>query len=362
MSLILGSIVFLVMMLPIGMAIVGQLVKGNPSDQTSEKEVGKGLMLAIAYSASIGGFATLIGTPPNLVLAGIIEELYGVKLSFFDWMKFGFPVSMVLLIICWIYLTSYAFDCKKVKFPGGKNELNKMLKGLGRISYEEKWVLMIFAITAAAWILRPLIQKLVPGVDDAVIALIGAISLFIFPNKVRSRSLITWEEAVKLPWGIILLFGGGMALAKGFGTTGLAEWIAGKMGLMNGMSMIVMILILVAIVNFLTEITSNLATTAMLLPVLAPLAMSFNAHPFMFMVPVAVAASCAFMLPVATPPNAVVFGSGYFTIPDMVKVGFWMNIFSIILITVVCYLILPPIWNIEPEIFPEAFKQPRYIP
>ncbi|AGA80394.1 SLC13 family permease [Echinicola vietnamensis] len=341
-----------VMMLPIGMAIVNQFAKvSDIYPDNREKEVGKALMLAIAYSASIGGFATLIGTPPNLVLAGIIEELYDVKLSFLDWMKFGFPLSMLLLIICWKYLTTYAFDCKKVDFPGGKQEINKMLKALGKISFEEKWVLIIFALTAAAWILRSFIQRLLPGIDDAVIALMAAITLFVLPSKSGKRKLINWEEAVKLPWGIILLFGGGMALAKGFGITGLAEWIAGKMGQMNGMSMILMILILVAMVNFLTEITSNLATTAMILPVLAPLAMSFNAHPFMLMVPVTVAASCAFMLPVATPPNAVVFGSGYLKIPDMVKAGFWMNIFSILLVTIVSYYLLDAFWNFEADVF-----------
>lgn len=340
-----------VMMLPIGMAIVSQFEKKTSSDH--HNGIGKALMLAIAYSASIGGFATLIGTPPNLVLAGVIEEMYAVKLSFFDWMKFGLPVSFILLVICWKYLTRYAFNFRTVEFPGGKLEIQKMLLDLGKITFEEKSVLMVFIATALAWIFRSLIQKIIPGIDDTIIALMAAIVLFVLPNKERTRKLINWEEAVGLPWGIILLFGGGMALAKGFGSTGLAEWIAGQMGQMNGLSMLLMILILVAMVNFLTEITSNLATTAMLLPVLAPMALSFDTHPFMLMVPVTIAASCAFMLPVATPPNAVVFGSGYLKIPDMVKTGFWMNIISILLVTLASYYFLEGIWGFEANLFPK---------
>lgn len=167
---------------------------------------------------------------------------------------------------------------------------------------------------------------------------------------------MNWDDAVKIPWGIILLFGGGMALAKGFETTGLAKWIGEQMTTFAGVTTIILLLLLIAAVNFLTEITSNLATTAMLLPVLAPMAISIDIHPFVLMVGAAVAASCAFMLPVATPPNAVVFGSGYLRIPDMVKKGFVMNLVSIILLTLFVYFILPLLWNITIEGFPDAFK------
>ncbi len=176
------------------------------------------------------------------------------------------------------------------------------------------------------------------------------------PSGDKSKRLINWKECKALPWDIILLFGGGLALAKGFSETGLAEWIALQLTTMQGLSIIVMILVLVASVNFLTEITSNLATTAMLLPVLAPMALAFDVHPFMIMVPVTISASCAFMLPVATPPNAVVFGSGHLHIPDMVRTGIWMNLISIILITAFTYLLLPVLWNIEPNGFPELFN------
>ncbi len=346
-----------VMMLPIGTAIVSQFKKNTNGSAHDGNALGKALMLGIAYSASIGGIATLIGTPPNLVLAGILEEIYNVKLSFFEWMMFGLPTSAILTVICWRYLTKYAFRFDEIEFPGGKGEIREMIRALGKISFEEKAVLVVFICTAFAWIFRSLLQKVIPGLDDTIIAMTSAVVLFMIPDKTRSRKLIKWKEAVKLPWGIILLFGGGMALAKGFTTTGLAEWIANQMTRMDGLTLIVLILVLVTIVNFLTEITSNLATTAMLLPVLAPMALSFNLHPFMIMVPVTLAASCAFMLPVATPPNAVVFGSGYLRIPDMISSGFWMNLISIMLITIATYFALPYLWDIDPNLFPEGFKQ-----
>lgn len=345
-----------VMMLPIGTAIVSQFKKQSHGGESEGNAFGKALMLAIAYSASIGGFATLIGTPPNLVLAGTLEQIYQVKLSFVQWMTFGLPTSLLLLFICWKYLTSYAFSFDEVSFPGGKAEIQKMRAELGPVQYEEKVVLAVFVCTGLAWMFRSLLENLIPGLDDTIIAMATAIVLFVIPNKERTRRIINWDEALKLPWGIILLFGGGMALAKAFTKTGLADWIAVQMSQLDGLSVLMLIFVLVTIVNFLTEITSNLATTAMLLPVLAPMADSFNLHPFMIMVSVTVAASCAFMLPVATPPNAVVFGSGYLRIPDMMRAGILMNILSIIIITATTYFILPFLWDIDPNQFPEAFK------
>ena len=347
-----------VMMLPIGMAIISQLMDNPDTIENENKTFGKALMLAIAYSASIGGIATLIGTPPNLVLAGIVQETYGVEITFSKWFMFGLPISLILLVLCWKYLTEFAFSFKQKSFPGGKAEINKQLKSLGKISYEEKMVLVVFILTALAWITRSIqidgiqygLVKIIPNIDDTIIAVISGIILFILPaSKEKSRKLINWKEAVKLPWGILLLFGGGLALAQGFTTSGLAEWIGGQMTLLEGASLFIILLFLIAMVNFLTEITSNLATTAMILPILAPLALIIDVHPFILMVGATVAASCAFMLPVATPPNAVVFGSGYLRIPDMVKAGIWMNLFSIIFLTLMVYFLLPLLWDFDPN-------------
>lgn len=346
-----------VMMLPIGMAIVSQFKSNAGEHKKDAKRFSKGLMLAIAYSASIGGFATLIGTPPNLVLAGILEETYGVKISFLQWLQFGLPLSIILLFICWKYLTASAFKFKLKTLPGGREQIKQMLVKLGKISFEEKSVLIVFILTAIAWISRSFVERYIPGIDDTIIAMLAGITLFILPAKDKSKRLIYWKECKDIPWGIILLFGGGLALAKGFAETGLAEWIALQMTSMQGLGLILLILVLVASVNFLTEITSNLATTAMLLPVLAPMALAFNLHPYMIMVAVTISASCAFMLPVATPPNAVVFGSGYLRIPDMIRAGIWMNVISIILITVFTYFLLPYIWDIDANQFPALFNK-----
>ena len=346
-----------VMMLPIGLAIIKQL-QDNPDTVEDENQTfGKALMLAIAYSASIGGVATLIGTPPNLVLAGVILDTYGYEITFMQWFAFGLPISIILIFICWKYLTKYAFSFKQKSFPGGKQEIQRLLSGLGRITYEEKIVALVFALTAFCWITRSvLLQKLLPALDDTIIAIFFAIVLFLIPSKKKGEQVINWEEAVKMPWGIILLFGGGMALAKGFESSGLAEWIGSQMTTLSGLPILILILVLIASVNFLTEITSNLATTAMLLPVLAPMALTIDVHPFVLMVGAAVAASCAFMLPVATPPNAVVFGSGYLRIPDMVGKGLFMNIISIFILTFFVYFILPELWHISINSFPQKFK------
>lgn len=346
-----------VMMLPIGLAIIKQL-QDNPDTVEDENQTfGKALMLAIAYSASIGGVATLIGTPPNLVLAGVILDTYGYEITFMQWFAFGLPISIILIFICWKYLTKYAFSFKQKSFPGGKQEIQRLLSSLGRITYEEKIVAFVFALTAFCWITRSvLLQKLLPALDDTIIAIFFAIVLFLIPSKKKGEQLINWEEAVKMPWGIILLFGGGMALAKGFESSGLAEWIGSQMTTLSGLPILILILVLIASVNFLTEITSNLATTAMLLPVLAPMALTIDVHPFVLMVGAAVAASCAFMLPVATPPNAVVFGSGYLRIPDMVGKGLFMNIISIFILTFFVYFILPELWDISINSFPQKFK------
>ena len=336
-----------VMILPVGMAVIKQL-HDNPNTIKNENLIfGKALMLAIAYSASIGGMATLIGTPPNLVLAGIIEKSYQTEISFFDWFKFAFPLSLLLLTICWLMLTRLSFQFTQKEFPGGKEEIEKQLKALGKISKQEKIVFLIFSLTALAWIVRSfLLVQWFPSLDDTMIAVISALILFVVPSGENKTALMTWKDAETLPWGILILFGGGMALALGFETSGLANYIGNHLTLLEGISALLLVLILTTAVNFLTEITSNMATTAMLLPILVSLAAVLNIHPYILLVSATLAASCAFMLPVATPPNAVVFGSGMIKIEDMVKNGVWMNLISIVIITIFGYFILPWIWGI----------------
>lgn len=342
-----------VMMLPIGIVIIKQLREHPGSDQNENLNFGKALMLSIAYSASIGGIATLIGTPPNMVMAGIIAQTYDYEISFLEWFIFGFPVMIILLFVCWIYLTRWAFSFKQKKFPGGREEISRLRKELGKISYEQKVVAFVFASAGICWISRSFIlQNIFPAIDDTIIAIFFALLLFTLNSKTKGEKILKWDEAVKMPWGILMLYGGGMSLAKAFESSGLAIWIGNQLSVLGSFDLIVLLILLVATINFLTEVTSNLATTAMLLPVLAPIALEFDLHPFVLMAAAAVAASCAFMLPVATPPNAVVFGSGYLRIPDMVRKGFFLNLISIFIIALMIYFFLPLIWDLVPEKFP----------
>ena len=343
-----------IMILPVGLAIISQL-KDDPKTIENENEVfGKSLMIAIAYSASIGGMATLIGTPPNMVLAGVVEESYGIKLNMFDWMKFGVPLSSFLLIICWLYLTKIAFKFKNEEFSAGKEEILRQIKKLGRFSNEEIKVLIVFTLTALGWIFRGSIETIFPMIDDTIIAIFFAVTLFIIPtkNQKTNTTLLVWNDTVKLPWGILILFGGGMAIASAFGKSGLALWIADLLQNLNDVSLFLIILIIVTSINLLTEVTSNMATTAMLLPVLVTIALAIEVHPYFLLVSATLAASCAFMLPISTPPNAVVFGSGFLKIEDMFKKGVWMNLISIITITLVVYFTLPYIFEMTADLIP----------
>ena len=343
-----------IMILPVGLAIISQL-KDDPKTVENENEVfGKSLMIAIAYSASIGGMATLIGTPPNMVLAGVVEESYGIKLNMFDWMKFGVPLSSFLLFVCWLYLTKIAFKFKNEEFSAGKEEILRQIKKLGRFSNEEIKVLIVFTLTALGWIFRGSIETIFPMIDDTIIAIFFAVTLFIIPtkNQKTNTTLLVWNDTVKLPWGILILFGGGMAIASAFGKSGLALWIADLLQNLNDVSLFLIILIIVTSINLLTEVTSNMATTAMLLPVLVTIALAIDVHPYFLLVAATLAASCAFMLPISTPPNAVVFGSGFLKIEDMFKKGVWMNLISIITITLVVYYTLPYVFEMTAELLP----------
>ena len=330
-----------VMMLPIGSAIISQMNgRNNPGD------FGRALMLAIAYAASLGGIATLIGTPTNLVFAGIVRETYQTDITFTQWMSIGLPISLVLLVLCWLYLTRIGFRLKESTVGSGREEILRMQRTLGKMSYEEKAVTVVFTMTALCWMLRSLVLKhWIPGIDDSLIAIAGATLLFLIPSRQNPGSmLIDWKAAVNIPWGIILLFGGGLALAAGFQSSGLAGWIGNQMTLLQGVSLLLLIFILVIAVVVLSEIASNVATAAMILPILVALGVAIDVHPYILMVAATIAASCGFMLPVATPPNAVVFGSGYLRMRDMVRAGFWLDIISIIVVSVFVYAFLQILW------------------
>lgn len=346
------------MMMPIGLAVVRQLGGEREGASPLQQRFAKALLLAIAYAASIGGMATLIGTPPNLVFASVVEELLGVEVTFARWFGFGLPFAALLLLIGWWLLVRGVFQLDATPLAGGRDTVHRQLRQLGPMTPEEKWVLAVFAFTALAWITRRyLLNRLFPHLDDTLIALLGAMFLFVLPAPSHPRQrLMDWQHTVKLPWGILLLFGAGLALAAGFRDSGLAEWIGSHLHALELLPLLLLILVIAALVNFLTEITSNVATASMILPIIAGLAAALDLHPFGLMVPAILAASCAFMLPVATPPNAVAFSADLITMRDMVRAGFWLNLLSILLITLYVFFLLPLLWGIELGEYPAGFS------
>ncbi|MEM6766161.1 MAG: SLC13 family permease [Bacteroidota bacterium] len=340
-----------VMMLPIGLAIVSQfMVLGKDAGLTEKvlDNFSKALILSIAYCASIGGMATLVGTPTNLVFIGFVEETYQAELSFAKWMLLGFPITVILWGVTWWHLTHNAFPLSGKRIAGSKQIIQDQLKKLGRISYEERWVMGVFATVAFAWISRKyILNPFLPGINDTSIAMAGAAVLFVIPSSKKGQFLMDWPTALKLPWGVLLLFGGAFAVAAGFDQTGLAQWMGEKLSLMKGTPYIAVLSVVVTMVNFLTEIAQNMATCALMMPVLSELSINLGVHPYALMVSATIASSCAFMLPVATAPNAIVFGSGMIKMRDMVRAGFLLNVLSILIIILFSYFLLPYIWGIE---------------
>ncbi|UXP33120.1 SLC13 family permease [Reichenbachiella agarivorans] len=324
------------MMLPIGLSVIANL--------NGDKRFSKSLLLAIAYSASIGGMATLVGTPPNIVFASVVKESLGIEISFGEWMLFGLPFSICMIALTWFVLT-------KVLYRSGDNQSRDLgiqvkLDNLGRLSAEEKRVLVIFGLVAFSWISREyVLNRFIPALDDTIIAIAGAMLLFIIPDT-KGGKLLDWKTTKKIPWGVLLLFGGGLSIANAFIKTDLATWIGNSLNHLQAVPLLLVIVVIVTLVNFLTELTSNVATASMVLPILAALAIAMHIHPYYLMVGAILAASCAFMLPVATPPNAIVFGSGHLTMKDMIRAGVFLNMLSILLITLFVYIIMPLLWDI----------------
>lgn len=333
------------MMVTIGMAVAKQATSSATNENSTFSTA---LMLGIAYSASIGGVATLIGTPPNAILAGVIESQFSIDISFLQWMIFATPISVILLVICWLYLTRIAFTPEFDELPGGKQSIKQQLEELGPINSSEKKIMSVFLMVATGWIIRGLFDiPFLNAIDDAGIAITGALLLFIIPaNFSRGEYLLDWKSTQKLPWDIIILFGGGFALAGGFSSSGLTEWMANQLISLQGSQLILIVFMVTLLVIFLTEVTSNTATASLLLPVMGAFAIAIQVNPLYLMVAAALSASFAFMLPVATPPNAIAFSSRCITIPQMAKTGFWLNIIGSILITLFVIFYLPRVFNL----------------
>ncbi|MFN3600447.1 MAG: SLC13 family permease [Dietzia sp.] len=348
-----------VMMLPIGVSVLMLATdlgaKQDSDGESTEPEVdastdtnsdavkeavirsnfGTALMLGIAYAASVGSLATIIGTPPNTLLAGYLSTEHDVQLGFGQWMMVGLPLSTVMLVITWLLLTKVLFRPEIERIPGGRGLFDDELAKLGPMSSGEKRVSAVFVAAAFSWVAVPLVFE-DPPISDAGIALVAGLLLFLLPSgTARGVRLLTWDAALALPWGVLLLFGGGLALSAQFSGSGLADWIGEQAGALGAVPIILLVVLIAAGITFLTELTSNTATAATFLPVAGGVALGLGLDPMLLAVPVALAATCAFMLPVATPPNAIAYGSGYVTIAQMIRGGVWLNLIGIVLITFV---------------------------
>ena len=336
------------MMLPMVLAVAEMF---RPQDQRGPYQFGIALMLGVAYAASIGGMSTLIGTPPNAVLAGAASEILGYEIGFVQWMGVGVPLALVMLPFTWIALTRFIYP------PGDlAGNAAEIIEGerraLGAASRGEKVTGAVFALTALAWVLRsektigdltiPGLQTWSPNLGDSTIAMIAATVLFILPvDWKRGEFALDWKTARRIPWDVLVLFGGGLSLARAMERSGLAAWIGGVVASFQAVPTLLIIAFVATLVVFLTEMTSNTATTSMAMPVMAGAAIGLAMEPLLLMATAALAASMAFMLPVATPPNAIVFGSGYITIPQMSRAGLVLNLFAIVLITGLGSILIP---------------------
>lgn len=327
-----------IMMMPIGLSVLSMM---EADDDDRLHRYGVALLLAIAYSASVGGIATLIGTPPNALLAGYLTDQQGIDVGFAQWMVIGVPVALAMLLIIWWWLTRGDFGIGESGDAG--ESIRDELGSLGRMTSAELRVAIVFGLTAAAWIFRPLLSDMatLSWLSDTVIAIFAALMLFLLRSGQRDgHALMEWETARDLPWGVLLLFGGGLALAGVISSSGLADAIAESLSALQTLPMLMMVGLVVAVIIFLTEVTSNTATAAAFLPLLGALAVGQGISPVLLTVPAAIAASCAFMMPVATPPNAIVFGSGHMAISDMIRAGFVLNLIGIVLVTLMGYLLM----------------------
>jgi len=329
------------LMLPVALSVVPRGKDGAVAP--AKRPFATALMLSVAYSASIGGVATLIGTPPNTLLAGFMRQTYGTEIGFAQWLVLGLPLSLLMLVLCWLLLTRWLFPVGRSEVEGARRAIRDELERMGPASRAEKRVAVVFAAAALLWITRPLLARWLPvlQLSDTTIAIAAALAFFMIPNgRERGGFLLTWRYAERLPWGVLLLFGGGLSLAAAVADSGLADWIASSLSGLEGSSVLVLVLVVTVLIIMLTELTSNIATTATFLPLVAALAVSLEQNPLLLAIPAVLAASCAFMLPVATPPNAIVFASGFLTIPQMVRAGIWLNILSVIVIVTLVYLLI----------------------
>jgi len=355
-----------VMMLPIAVAIISQMEK---RDYPGVKNFATALLLSIAYSASIGGMGTPIGTPPNGILLTNYTGRFpdAPPITFVQWMMVGVPIVLIMLPLTWLLLTRVLFNFKEISFPAAREEIRGRLAQLGRMNRGEIIVLSVWGLTALAWIFREdlvLGAFTLPGwtrvlvepkwVNDGTIAIVGALSLFVIPVDLREGEFaLDWEWARRIPWEVLLLFGGGLAMAEAFRSTGLVEWVGNQFTLLEGVPPFFVVLIVATLLAFSGEVTSNTATAAIMMPILGAMAPQLGIHPLLLMFPAGMAVSCGFMLPAATPPNAIVFGAGRITVPQMARAGFLVDLMGVLVVTTMMYVVGVYVFGIGPGVMPD---------
>lgn len=355
-SMWIANVAVALLMLPIALAIVDK----EESETVGMSSFGLALMLSIAYASSVGGTATLIGTPPNLVFTGIVEKLFpnAPQIDFFTWMRIGIPIVIVFIPVVWIYMVRY-FKISG-SFSGSQEIIDTELEAMGNMSKAERRVLIIFILTALGWIFRRDFnfgELVIPGwstllgvseyVHDSTVAIVAALLLFLIPANDRGKRLLDWESASSVPWGVVMIVGGGYAIAESFAATGLAVWIGEKLSFISQYPTLLVLVCVVGLMIFITEINSNTATANIFLPVLATMAVAGGTNPLLLMIPATFACSFAFMLPSGTGTNTVIFASNRVTIPQMARCGLWLNFISIILLTIILYFVVIPILSLE---------------
>jgi sodium-dependent dicarboxylate transporter 2/3/5 len=355
------------MMVPIALSIVDLSLRrrtgrslaehgGIPQEDVDDRNLALALLLGVAYAASIGGLGTIIGSPPNGIFVRFYAQTYGTEISFARWLLIGLPVVLLFLPLAWLLNTRLLFPTRIREIEGGRAWVAEEIAKLGPLTRGERVTLAVFAVTVVFWVFRPLIAAVETGgvrpfahLSDALIAVAAAIALFLLPvDRAKGVNAMDWATAVKLPWGVLILFGGGLALAAAVEANGTAQFIGSQAQALSGAPLLLVVVAVVALAVFATELMSNTALTATLLPILAALAPLFGVPPALLLLPATIAASCAFMMPVATPPNAIVFGTGLVRMPQMIKAGLWLNLVSVALITALAYLLVAPLLAARP--------------
>lgn len=332
-----------VVMLPIALSVIGLLIDDEDGFTKKDQNFALSVMLGIAFSANAGGIATVIGTPPNSVMIGLLENEYNIQISFLKWMTLGLPFSIVLIAITYLVLVKWMFPNKGMRFAASKEVIKEEIKKLGPTSGKEKMVLVIFGVTVFLWIFRTVINSIFPdlGLSDTVISVFAAIALFALPYNIKKGDFILkWQDTSKLAWGILILFGGGLALAKGMSASGIVDLVANAIA-QSDASILMTASLLILLMLFMTELMSNVALVAVLAPVVAGIAIGLDLPIIYLLIPVTMASSCAFMLPMATPPNAIVFASGYVKVPQMARAGVFLNLISVALLILVFQYVVP---------------------